>query len=288
MKTTLRVASYNIQYSLGVDGKYDLTRGVAAVRDADIICLQEVERNWRRTNFIDQPAAIEALLPDRYCAYAPILDVDASKRENNSNVQNRRRQFGQMLVSRYPITSSRVLHLPKEDTGDLPNSWCGAHETVIILPTGAVRVINVHLTDITQSNRMTQALELVDKLEQALIEGGAWNGVATDPATIEHWQFDDAAPPMPRATIIAGDFNDTPDSPVLGVFRSAGYNDSWSITTARTSYDTTFKTNPEQGTFTDMRIDFILTNDAVSVVDAEIIADCDASDHQPVWATLMV
>lgn len=288
MKTTLRIASYNIQYSLGVDGKYDLARSLAAVHDADIICLQEVERNWRRTNFVDQPAVIEALLPDRYCAYAPILDVDASRRESNGNVQNRRRQFGQMTLSRYPIVSSRVLHLPKEDTADLPNSWCGAHETVIILPTGAVRVINVHLTDITQTNRITQSLELVKKLEDALTEGGAWNGVETDPAAIEHWQFDDPAPPMPLAAIVAGDFNDTPDSPVLDVLRSAGYRDSWSLTTARTSFDVTFKTNPEQGTFTDMRIDFILVNDAVTVVDAEIVADCDASDHQPVWATLTI
>jgi len=288
LKTTLRIASYNIQYSLGVDGKYDLARSLAPVRDADIICLQEVERNWWRTDFIDQPAVIEALLPDRYCAYAPILDVDASTLESNGNVQNRRRQFGQMTISRYPIASSRVLHLPKEDTADLPNSWCGAHETVIILPTGAVRVVNVHLTDITQTNRITQSLELVKKLQDAPTEGGAWNGIATDPATIEHWQYDDPAPPMPLAAVVAGDFNDSPDSPVLGVLRSAGYRDSWSLTTARTPFDTTFKTNPEQGIFTDMRIDYILVNDGVTVVDAEIIADCDASDHQPVWATLTI
>ncbi len=282
------MASYNIQYSLGVDGKYDLARSLAPIRDADIICLQEVERNWWRTDFIDQPAVIEALLPDRYCAYAPILDVDASTLESNGNVQNRRRQFGQMTISRYPIASSRVLHLPKEDTADLPNSWCGAHETVIILPTGAVRVVNVHLTDVTQTNRITQSLELVKKLQDAPTEGGAWNGIATDPATIEHWQYDDPVPPMPPAAVVAGDFNDSPDSPVLGVLRSAGYRDSWSLMTARTPFDTTFKTNPEQGIFTDMRIDYILVNDGVTVVDAEIIADCDASDHQPVWATLTI
>jgi len=36
----MRVVSYNIQYSLGRDGVYDLTRPIDAVRDADVICLQ--------------------------------------------------------------------------------------------------------------------------------------------------------------------------------------------------------------------------------------------------------
>ena len=64
-----RVVTFNIQYSLGADGRYDLGRSLEAVRGADVICLQEVERNWRRTEMADQPSLIEALLPDRYCVY---------------------------------------------------------------------------------------------------------------------------------------------------------------------------------------------------------------------------
>lgn len=278
--------SFNTQYSLGADRRFDLTRSVDAVRAADIICLQEVERNWRRTNMADQPSDIERLLPDRYAAYGPMLDVDASSVDEHGRVINRRRQFGQMTLSRWPIASSRVVMLPKVDTGGAPNSWCGALETVIATPGGPVRVVNVHLTDITETNRMTQVWALVHLLNTAPAEGGAWNGVSNDPAEADHWQFDDPAPPMPDAAVVLGDFNDVPDSAVVGVMQRAGYRDSWGPGTATTSGWVTFKTNPAQGTFHDMRIDFVFVNDGIEVVDATIDVDCDASDHQPVWATV--
>jgi endonuclease/exonuclease/phosphatase family metal-dependent hydrolase len=282
----IRVVTFNIQYSLGADEQFDLTRHVPAVRDADIICLQEVERNWRRSNMEDQPARIEQLFPDRHCVYAPVLDVDASSVDADGTVRNRRRQFGQMTLSRWPILSSRVIHLPKIDTGELANSWAGAHEAVVGTPDGPLRVINVHLTDITETNRMTQVWALVRHLALAPVEGGAWNGTESDPVSAEHWQFDDPAPPMPEAAIVLGDFNDEPDTAVLDVMRRAGYRDTWTPETARTPGWVTFKTNPSQGTFHDMRIDFVLANSRLEVLDAEIDVHCDASDHQPVWATV--
>ena len=284
--SAIRVVTFNIQYSLGADDRFDITRHVGAVRDADIICLQEVERNWRRTGMEDQPALIEQLFPDRYCAYAPVLDVDASTVDADGTVLNRRRQFGHMTLSRYPILSSRVIHLPKIHTGKLANGWTGAHEAVVATPDGPLRVINVHLTDITETNRLTQVWALVQHLALAPVEGGAWNGTEDDQTSAEHWQFDDPAPPMPHAAIVLGDFNDEPDSAVLDVMHRAGYRDTWTPATARTPGWVTFKTNPVQGTFTDIRIDFVLANDHVEVIDAEIDVDCVASDHQPVWATV--
>lgn len=281
-----RVVSFNVQYSLGADGRYDLGRAVDAVRAADVICLQEVERNWRRTGMADQPAELQALLPDRFAAYGAVLDVDASAVADDGTVVNRRRQFGQMTLSRWPILSSRVVHLPKVHTGDAPNSWAGALETVIDAPGGPVRVVNVHLTDITETNRMTQVWALVRHLALAPVEGGAWNGTAADPDEAEHWQFDDAAPPMPHPAVVLGDFNDVPESAVVDVMLRAGYRDSWGPATATSPGWVTFKTNPPQGTFEDMRIDFVFVNDGIEVADATIDVDCDASDHQPVWATV--
>ena len=281
-----RIVSFNIQYSLGADGRYDLGRAVRAIADADVICLQEVERNWRRTGMADQPRELQQLLPDRFTAYGAVLDVDASSVEADGTVTNRRRQFGQMTLSRWPVLSARVLHLPKIDTGDAPNSWAGALETVIAGPDGPMRVLNVHLTDITETNRMTQVWSLVQQLAIAPAEGGAWNGTAADPAEADHWQFDDAAPPMPHAAVVLGDFNDVPHSAVVDVMSRAGYRDTWSPDTATGPEWVTFKTNPAQGTYEDMRIDYVFVNDAFDVMDATIDEECDASDHQPVWATL--
>ena len=41
----MKITSYNIQYGKGKDGRFDLARIADAVRDADIIGLQEVTRN---------------------------------------------------------------------------------------------------------------------------------------------------------------------------------------------------------------------------------------------------
>lgn len=282
----IRVVTLNIQYSLGPDGIYDLERSLTAVRSADVICLQEVERNWRHSAMEDQPARIEALFPDRYCAFAPVLDVDASERNPDGTIVNRRRQFGQMTLSRFPILSSRTIQLPKIDTGPMPNSWAAAHEMVLGTPDGPVRLMNVHLADVSETNRMTQVWALVEHLARVPIEGGAWNGTDDDAEVRDHWQLDDPASPMPVAAIVVGDFNDEPHSAVLDVMYRAGYHDSWSTSTALSPGWATFKTNPAQGTYTDMRIDFILVNAGVKVIDAEIDVDCVASDHQPVWATV--
>lgn len=282
----ISVASYNIQYSLGADDRYDLARCIDAVRDADIICLQEVERNYRRTNMADQPLHIEALLPDRYCMFAPALDLDASSVGADGRVRNQRRQFGEMTISRWPILSSRFIYLPKIHTGDAPNAWCGMQENVVSTPDGPLRVVNVHLTDITETNRMTQVWAMIRQLAEAPVEGGAWNGVEHDPEAHEHWQFDEPAPPMPHAAVVMGDFNDTPESAVIDVMRRAGYRDTWSPETARSAGRVTFKTNPAQGTYEDMRIDFVFANDGLDIIDAHIDVECIASDHQPVWATV--
>jgi endonuclease/exonuclease/phosphatase family metal-dependent hydrolase len=280
----MRVVSYNIQYSLGRDGVYDLARTVDAVRDADVICLQEVDRHWPRTAMADQAADIAALLPDRYWVFGPMLDIDASTVDADGRVHNVRRQYGQMVISRYPIVSSRTFPLPMLHTGPLANAWCCALETVVAAPEGPVRVVNVHLTDISELNRMTQVWDLVRRMHDAPIEGGARCGTDPDPAAQEHWLYADL--PMPHAAIVCGDFNDEPHSPTLDVMRRAGYRDTWSEATARTSSEVTFRADPAQGAPHDLRIDFILANDGVEVVDAEIDGECEASDHQPVWATV--
>src|SRR5512143_2836870 len=127
----MRIASYNIQYSLGQDGRYDMARVLSAVRDADVICLQEVERNWHRSGMVDQPALIQELLPDRHATYGSPFDVDASATDELGRLINRRRQFGQMTLSRWPILAARAHILPKLDTGRRFNMVTGALETVI-------------------------------------------------------------------------------------------------------------------------------------------------------------
>ena len=284
---SFKIVSYNIQYSLGADNRYDMRRCIDVVRDADIICLQEIDRNWRRTNMVDQFAEVQALLPDRYCAFGPSLDVDASAINPDGSVENRRRQSGQMTISRFPIASSRPIHLPKDDTGDAMNSWSAALETVIMTPEKPVRVINLHLTDISETNRVSQISALIKHCENATIEGGAWNGKEWDETSREHWQLNDPVPPMPAEMIFTGDFNDETNSRTLEIMRQAKFRDTWQ-TNANSGDGVTFKTNPEQGTDRDMRIDFIFVTPQFEIVESNIDEVTGASDHQPVWAKLSI
>src|SRR5690606_17412152 len=54
--TRVRLATYNIHWGLGVDGVQSLERTAAVLRemDADIVVLNEVDVNWRRSGNMDQ------------------------------------------------------------------------------------------------------------------------------------------------------------------------------------------------------------------------------------------
>ena len=54
----MRIVTYNIQFGLGKDGRFDLERVADEVDGADIIALQEVERHWQRSGNIDQVAQL--------------------------------------------------------------------------------------------------------------------------------------------------------------------------------------------------------------------------------------
>ena len=86
--------------SLGV---YDLARITDAVRGSDIIALQEVTRNFAQCPDASQPERIAELLPDYHWIYSPHLDLDASARDADGRVTNKRLQSGNMLLAHWPI-----------------------------------------------------------------------------------------------------------------------------------------------------------------------------------------
>ena len=133
----MKLVSYNIQYGLGKDGRFDLPRIASEVDGADIIALQEVDRFRERSEDRDQAAAIGDLLPGYFRVFAPTLDLDGSTRRTDGRVENRRRQHGLMLLSRWPILSSRLLLLPRFRTYRHLNAQRGALEGLIEAPGSA-------------------------------------------------------------------------------------------------------------------------------------------------------
>ena len=205
----MRLISFNIQYGFGSDGRYDLRRIAEVIADGDIICLQEVERNWSRTGMDDQPALLSAMLPQHHWVYGPAFDMDASTVENG-RVVNRRRQFGTMILSRLPIVWSRLWPLPKRRMVDPLNTQNAALEAMIRTPSGPVRVLSIHLAHVGVDERLEEIDFLLSRHARAPHEGGPWSGTDDEPA--RNWTEGQAEPEFPTSAIWMGDFNCEPHS----------------------------------------------------------------------------
>ena len=152
----MKFVTYNIQYSKGKDGRYEVERIADAVRDADVIALQEVVRHWPHSDIPDHPAGLGELLSDFYWVYGPPTDIDCSKPGPDGAIINRRCQFGNMLLARGPIITSRLLLLPRFRSYDQHNSQLGALEGIIDLPDGPLRVCNIYLNHLNGAERIAQ------------------------------------------------------------------------------------------------------------------------------------
>jgi endonuclease/exonuclease/phosphatase family metal-dependent hydrolase len=199
----MRVVSYNIQYGTGKDGRIDLERIASDIGDADIIALQEVERYFSTTGDIDQPAALAALFPTHFWVYGAGVDLHAATDED----KNRRRQFGNMLLSRWPVLSSRNHLLPKTGYLDHLALQRSALEAVIETPLGDLRVYSVHLGHVGAPERRRQIAALMEIVNEAPSEGGVVSGRHVS----KHWTTDAALPPMPAPAMLFGDFNLAPE-----------------------------------------------------------------------------
>ncbi|MBB3391424.1 endonuclease/exonuclease/phosphatase family metal-dependent hydrolase [Rhizobium sp. BK275] len=216
-------ASYNIQYGFGLDGRYDPERIAKSLEGADVIALQEVTRGFVRNDYADMPAAIAALFPDHFWVYGPACDMHAVAPEGQvSPLRGTRFQFGNMVLSRWPILSTRTLLLPRSRTVEKINLQRGATETVIAAPGGAMRVYSVHLDHVSADERIAQLHHLTDRINAFVQEGASLSGAH---------EFELSEPPLPDDYVIMGDFNMEPESPEYCAF--AGSVDRFYGRTAR-------------------------------------------------------
>ncbi|MBB5664235.1 endonuclease/exonuclease/phosphatase family protein [Rhizobium leguminosarum] len=210
----MNFASYNIQYGFGLDGRYDLERIARSLEGADIIALQEVTRGFWRNSFADMVADLAAFFPDHFWVYGPACDmhVEAAGSERQP-VRGMRFQFGNMVLSRWPILSTRTLLLPRSRTIGKINPQRGATEAVIATPGGAIRVYSLHLDHVSPDERIRQLQFLNAHINAFVQEGGSMTGGR---------EFDLPEPPLPENYVIMGDFNMEPESPEYCALAGAG------------------------------------------------------------------
>jgi endonuclease/exonuclease/phosphatase family metal-dependent hydrolase len=287
----VKLVSYNIQYGRGRDGVFDLERIVAAIAGADVIALQEVERYWQRSGLRDQPQDIAELVGEYHWTYGPGIDLDASTRDGDGRLCNRRRQFGNMLLSRRPILSSRNHLLPKYGSLGPMSIQRSALEGVIETGRGWLRVYSVHLTHLSAETRLPQVERLLDIHERAPVEGAALCGGDLK----DEWTRDGLAPALPREAILMGDFNMEPDSveytritgpvsPYGGrITNPHGFVDAW-VAAGNAEGD---------GVSADIdgrnvRLDYCFVSAGLrdAIAAARIDAEAAGSDHQPMWVEI--
>lgn len=132
----VRVMTWNIRTGIGNDPHSEGTRApmdleriarvIAAIR-ADVVALQEVDRNRDRTGYVDQPTVL-AELTGMAAAYAPILIDHAG-------------EYGLAVLTPHPIVASEWSRFPMVD-GWEPR---GVLDVAVQIGDRPVRVLNTHL-----------------------------------------------------------------------------------------------------------------------------------------------
>ncbi len=190
----LTVMTYNIRVGLGADGARQENEphwrleGIADVirtSGADVVLLQEVDKNRERTNGVDQAAFLAEELDFEH-RYAPAIETDDGQ------------MYGIAVLSRWPIEDESVTQLFQPDYSDhepeVPSYYSEqrlAQTVTIEAPFGSFTAINTHL-GLTYEQRVRQLEELASIAEDQKADG---------------------------PVVLGGDLNSQPDVPSLWPLR---------------------------------------------------------------------
>ena len=265
--------TYNIQFGIGIDGRYDLDRIVDAVRDADVILLQEVTRGFVQNNGVDMVAEIGARLPDRFSAVALPVDIDFGSGLRDGAAVEQRFRFGNMVLSRWPLVTVRRHLLPRTMRHERLNLQRGALEALVDTPDGPVRFVSTHLDHVDANERLAQIAALRAIVFGYPSEGGAATGLS---------EFGFPELPVAERVMIGGDFNMHPDSFEHTVMAGSG---DTSLADVSPPGETMSFYNPAEEDEPLQRLDYLFADSALAerVERTWIDEDAVGSDHRPVW-----
>ncbi len=254
----VRLVTFNTHHGVGEDDKHDLPRlaQVLAAADADVICLQEVDRRFgERSEGVDQALLLSRAL-DMQLAWGPAIDQPADDRPTGGG-SGERRQYGNAVLSRLPILVSDVHPLPG---GGEPRI---ALRTMLELDGGTLWVTTTHLSTGAPERRADQVAALAD-LHSGPMEAGA----------------------------LVGDFNAGPDAPEMAALHGR-FADAWELAEQREDRPGwRFWQRDEGHTHPagapHRRIDQVWVTPGIRVQSARVLDAQEASDHLPLLVELAV
>ncbi len=290
MVATFNLITWNIQSCRGCDGVVDPARIVRTCRDmadADVLCFQEVARNFpdlAGSRGEDQFALLSAQLP----GYQLIEGIAVDVRTPDGS----RGQFGNALFSRLPLLQIFRHLLPFPAEPEVPGMQRLALEAVVQAPWGPLRATTTHLAYYSSTQRAAQ----VERLRGLQAEAA---GHAQDLAHTHKDGGPFETMPRPVSSVLTADFDFRPTDPSYARLQDPfplgpgipAYRGSWSIALPGVP------DAPTLGVYDKVQwpgdafcCDFIFVTEdlAPRVEEVAVNGATDASDHQPVLLRLRI
>ncbi len=270
----MRLLQWNIQWCRGMDGRVDPAR-IARVSkelcDPDVACFQEVAINYPAlagSAGEDQVAELSRVFPGYSIHFAPVVDVRDEK--------GRRRQFGNLILSRLPVRQVFRHSLPWPADDPVPNMPRIALEAVVEAPWGDVSVTTTHLEYYSAKQRAAQVARLREVHAERL--GHARATPSTQYSSGPFQPF-----PRPAASVLTGDFNMRVDDPSVAELKK-DYVDAWQALHPGATHPPSFGVFDAQFAKEPYCCDFVFVTPELvpRLAEAEVNVTVDASDHQPV------
>ncbi len=277
----MKLITWNIQWGLGCDGRVDFERIVDAARalaDFDVLCLQEVSRNYpglKSSGGKDQFELLAALLP----GYTPVEGIAVERHTAGIGAQ----QFGNLILSRLPVIQVLRHRLPWQAETALPTMQRMALETVLEAASGPLRVTTTHLEYYSSRQRAAQIEAL--RAIQAEAAGHAGNRPQAQKAGSPF-----ESRPRDARGILTGDFNCGHDDALIARLQapaddaSPAYVDAWSIAHPGAPHPPTVGWH-DKAQWEDRTpcFDFVFVSADMAGQVRRMTVDLatDASDHQP-------
>jgi endonuclease/exonuclease/phosphatase family metal-dependent hydrolase len=280
----VKLISWNVQWCRGCDGRVNparISKVVKEMADVDVLCLQEVARNFPSLEGSageNQYETLAGLFPDYAVIEGVATDVLAP--------QGERREFGNALITRLPILQVYRRLLPWPADASVPSMQRAAIEVVLAARSGPLRVTTTHLEYYSAKQRAAQ----VEELRRLQLE--AAGHAAAPRSDKEGGPFERV--PRPASGILTADFNFRSDDPMharLQAPLAAGvpaYRDAWQLRHPGRPHAPTLGVHDRTQWPEAFACDFIFVTEDLAdrVEDVEVNDVTDASDHQPVLLVL--
>lgn len=230
----LRILSYNIHHAEGVDGKLDIPRIAQVILsvDPDLVALQEVDKNTIRTGKVNQDIELSRLTKMNSVF--------------GSNITFQGGQYGNAILSKFPIIKNKNFLLPNVDSGEQRGLL---QSQIQISNKENVLFFSTHL-DHRRSD--TERLASAKAINQII-------------------SLDNKSP-----AILAGDFNDVPDSPTLKELGKV-----WLRTNKKI-----LRTIPASKPSRQIDYIFVQPKERWKIIESQVLDEDIASDHRAIFSII--